>query len=70
MSMSDEARDRQRIRNQERPVKCVRCAGMSTRTVDGATLEPSSHFAGVLYKVCGGCGHEQIVRQRRRRRGL
>jgi len=70
MSMSDEARDRLRLRNQERPFTCTRCAGTNTRTVDGATLNPSDHFAGIMYKVCGGCGYEQILRTRRRRGSL
>lgn len=41
---------------------CQRCGNQHVRKVDGSQLDPETHWAGILYKVCNACGHEQVMR--------
>jgi hypothetical protein len=61
--------DALRERNRVRATGCSRC-GHVVRIVDGAELDPASHFAGIKYRVCGGCGHDAAQRQRRTKSSL
>lgn len=66
MEISDEERTRRGDRNRERAYYCARC-GHFTERKDGSELAPESHFAGITYKVCNGCGHEEALRTRKRK---
>lgn len=50
--------------------RCPGCGAYSLERVPGERLNPETHFPGVVYRVCGGCGWESPVRPRRRRGGL
>jgi hypothetical protein len=55
-----EQRDTIRENNRRRK-NCSRC-GAPTRLLSG--LNDESHFPGVVYKCCDGCGHEVATRKR------
>ena len=63
---TDAEREEQRKRMQGRGFKCTRCGSYGTTVHDGAELDPSSHFAGIKYRVCGGCGNERVVKSPRK----
>lgn len=65
----EERKEALRARNRARAYDCSRC-GHAVRIVDGAQLNPSTHFAGVMYRVCNGCGHEEAQRTRRKKGSL
>jgi transposase-like protein len=62
---TDEQRDEQRRRMQNRSTRCEHCGATNARIVSGAELDQSCHFPGIMYKVCPGCGHESVVRSKR-----
>ena len=67
---TDEEREEQRKRMQGRGFKCARCGSYGTTVHDGAELDQSSHFAGIKYRVCGGCGHESVIKSRAKKSEL
>ncbi len=66
--MDFERKEELRERNRSRATSCSRC-GHAIRKVDGRELDPSSHFAGVIYRVCNWCVHEPM-RSRRKKPSL
>lgn len=65
--MNDEQREALRERNRRRAIACSRCGSTRTYEADGSELDRESHFAGVTYRVCPGCGNEDVKRLRRAR---
>lgn len=64
--MNTEQRDELRERNKRRARSCTRCGGM-IRKVSGAELNPVDHFAGLVYRVCNSCGHDEPITRRMER---
>jgi len=58
--MDSEQRDAIRASNQRRAIACRKCGSLNTEDCDGSTLDQSSHFAGVIYRVCHACGDESV----------
>lgn len=60
--MDESARDALRERNRRR-TGCTKCGAMSVEVLDGAQLDSTSHFAGMKYKCCRACGHEEVKKR-------
>jgi uncharacterized Zn finger protein (UPF0148 family) len=63
VSMSWEAREALAARMRARSYTCTKCGSPSVRKVDGKELGEGG-FAGIIYRVCGACGHTVATKSR------
>lgn len=64
--MDEQQREELRERNRRRAYNCSKCGSPEVIDQDGSYLSKDSHFAGVTYRTCSACGHEDVKRNRAR----
>lgn len=45
--------------------RCPKCGAYTLERISGEKLDPTTHFAGIVYAICNGCGYDMPVRSRR-----
>jgi len=61
--MDQDQRDALRERNRRR-ANCSRCGG-HVQYIDGKNLDRIAHFVGIIYKLCGACGHSEATKRKK-----